>query len=244
MDLLIVALPESGLAATAAELSEHWGVRVAWAELDLTASESAETLLGMAQHERMSLSVLINNAGVGCSGRFDEATLAANEACILLNDLALVRVTHVLLPALKTQSRAFILNVASLAAFFPMPYKAVYAPSKTFVLNFSLALREEMRDTPVSVSVLCPNGLRTNVAARELIDDGGLLTRLTCMEATGVARYALDRMLAGTDVIIPGRINRVIAAVGRIVPRPIIFAVVSAFWGRRYAPRSARFECR
>ena len=79
-----------------------------------------------------------------------------------------------------------------MAAIFPMPFLPVYAPSKTFILNFSLALCEELGDTPVRVSVLCPNGIRTNPGCRASIEAGGLIARLTCMDPRPVASYAIQ----------------------------------------------------
>jgi len=176
--------------------------------------------------------MLINNAGVGYNSRFEDSTLRENESCILLNNLALVKLTRLAMPELKRHGQAFVLNVASLAAFFPMPFMPVYAPSKSFILNFSLALREEMRDSTISVSVLCPNGIRTNPACRKKIAGHGLAARLTCMDAEQVAFCAIRHMLEGKGVIVPGFLNRALATASRFAPRSAVSAVVSAFWGK------------
>jgi len=154
MNLALVALPDSGLPRVAREVTERYGVQVAYVEMDLTAPGSPEALHRWIRDRQLPISVLINNAGVGYNRRFEDSTLRENESCILLNNLALVKITRLLLPELKRHPRAFVLNVASLAAFFPIPFMPVYAPSKAFIVNFSLALREEMRDTPVSVSAM------------------------------------------------------------------------------------------
>ena len=99
-------------------------------------------------------------------------------------------------------------------------------------MGFSLALRQEMRDTPVSVSVLCPNGLRTRPDCRAKIEQHGAIGRLFCMDAAPAAEYALRRTLAGEAIIVPGLLNRGLAALSRLVPRTTILAVVSAFWGK------------
>jgi uncharacterized protein len=127
------------------------------------------------------------------------------------------------------------LNVSSMAAFFPMPFVPVYAPSKAFILNFSLALRQEMLGSPVHVSVLCPNGIRTNPATRRRIAAHGLISRLTCMDADPVAAYALRQTLAGRAIIVPGSLNKAIRIVGQYAPRRTILAVVSAMWGKTAA---------
>jgi short-subunit dehydrogenase len=150
----------------------------------------------------------------------------------LLNNLATVKLTHLLLPELRKRERAYVLNVSSLAAFFPMPFMPVYAPTKAFILGFSLALRQEMRDSPVSVSVLCPNGLRTRADCRNKIEQHGAIGQLFCMDAAPAAEYALRRTLSGAAIIVPGLLNRALAALSRLVPRTAILALVSAFWGK------------
>jgi short-subunit dehydrogenase len=113
-----------------------------------------------------------------------------------------------------------------------MPYMPVYAPSKAFVLQFSLALREELRGTPVRVSVLCPNGIRTNAECRAKIEASGPLAQATCMDPDQVAREALEGALADRAMIVPGRMNRVIVLAGRYTPRALVQGVVSRIWGR------------
>jgi short-subunit dehydrogenase len=232
MDLVLVALPSSDLGLVAQEIGRRHGVRAACYLTDLTAPGSPEALAQWLAEKGFAISALINNAGVGYNGRFADSTLRENEECILLNNLATVKLTHLLLPELQRHPRAFLLNVASLAAFFPMPFMPVYAPSKAFLVNFSLALREELRGTPVRVSVLCPNGIRTNASCRERIKAGGVAARLTCMDAGPVAARAVRGMLAGRPVIVPGALNQALAAVSKVVPLVTIAAVVSAFWGR------------
>jgi len=231
-DLILVSLPGQGLARTAHDLTWRYDVRTQSYEIDLTAEGSPEALVQWIHNRGFPVSVLINNAGVGYNSRFDDSTLRENEACILLNNLVTVKITHLLLPELKRHDTAHILNVSSLAAFFPMPFMPVYAPSKTFILNFSLALRQEMRGSPVRVSALCPNGIRTNAACRAQIADSGLAGRLTCKDPEEVARVAVKQMLQGHDVIVPGLLNKMLAAVGTTVPRTLITRVITQFWGK------------
>ena len=238
MDLALVALPGSGLEEVAGAIARRWGVRVEALALDLTAPEGPEAACRWLAETGLEVSALINNAGTGYNRRFEDSSLRENEACILLNNLALVKMTRLLLPQLKRSPRAYALNVASLAAFFPMPYMPVYGPSKAFILSFSLGLRQELRGSGVSVSVLCPNGIRTNAQTCAQIAAGGLAARLTCLDAEDVARNAVAQMLRGADVIVPGALNRVICAMSRFVPRAAVYAVVGAFWGRTARPAS------
>jgi len=133
-----------------------------------------------------------------------------------------------------------VLNVASLAAFFPMPWLPVYSSSKSFVLAFSLALREELRGTGVSVSVVCPNGIRTNRKVRDLIAKQGLAGRLTCQYPEQVARAALQGLEAGRAVIVPGAVNRFIKAASGLVPRSIAMGVITRRWNTQEQQSRAR----
>jgi short-subunit dehydrogenase len=232
MDLALVALPDSDLPELAQGLELVYGVRTAHLETDLTEPGSPEALVRWIRTQGLRVSMLVNNAGVGYNSRFEDSTLGENESCILLNNLALVKITRLLLPDLMRHPRAYVLNVASLAAFFPMPFMPVYGPSKTFILNFSLSLREEMAGTPVSVSVLCPNGIRTNGEAREKIEAHGWIGNMVSMDADQVVARALKGLHAGRAVIIPGAINQTLAWLGKHTPRWIVCPVVSAFYGK------------
>lgn len=240
MDLVLVALPNSGLPRVAQGIALLYRVQADFIEMDLTEPGNPEALTRWIVNRALEVSLLINNAGVGYNSRFEDSTLTENEACILLNNLALVKITRLLLPELKRRPEAFILNVASMAAFFPMPFMPVYGPSKTFILNFSLALREEMKDTSVSVSVLCPNGIRTNGECRRKIEDHGLIGELVSMDPEQVATCALKGTLAKRAVIVPGVLNQVISLLGRHAPRSIVCPVVSAFYGKTARQRVSR----
>lgn len=239
LNIVLVALPGQGLEQTAREISERYRVRTNFYETDLTAPGGPEALAQWIGDTGYDVSVLINNAGVGYNRRFEDSTLRENEVCILLNNLALVKLTRLMLPQLRRHPQAHVLNVASMAAFFPMPFMPVYAPSKAFILNFSLALRAELSGSPVSVSVLCPNGIRTNQDAIAKIEQGGLAARLTCMDPDQVAAIAIRGMLARKAVIVPGWLNQCVVAASRFVPRAAIYGVISLFWGRTARPASA-----
>jgi len=215
-------------------------VRVEVVETDLTADGSVEALARMVEERGLGVDMLINNAGVGFGGRFSESSPDQNETTIKLNMLALVHLTRLLLPELRRQPQAYVLNVASLAAFFPMPSMPVYSSSKSFVLTFSIVLREELRRTPVRVSVLCPNGIRTNRCVREMIERQGLAGRLTCMYPDEVARAGIAGLLRGKAVIVPRATNRAIRALSSLVPRGLSMAVISRRWAPASTPKVDR----
>jgi uncharacterized protein len=240
-NLVLAALPDTGLAEVARWIARVHGVRVLPLEVDLTADDGPARLARFVEESGLAVDTLINNAGVGYNGRFGDSQPSHNETTIRLNMLAVVAITRLLLPGLRGREHARVLNVASLAAYFPMPWLPVYSSSKSFVLAFSLALREELRGTGVSVSVVCPNGIRTNRLARDLIARQGLAGRLTCQYPEQVARAALQGLEAGRAVIVPGAVNRFIKAASGLVPRSIAMGVIARRWktqdARPEAPR-------
>jgi hypothetical protein len=156
-------------------------------------------------------------------------SLEYHEATIELNTLSPVRLIRLLLPDLQSR-KASILNVASLGAFFPMPTMPIYAATKSFVLNFSLALREELCGA-VRVSVLCPNAIRTTSDVNQYIDKLGFLARCACFSPESIARSALDGVARNKAIIVPGALNRAIAFVAQIVPRAVINRTIRHYWG-------------
>jgi len=218
MNLILVALPDTGLAEAASTLGQRYGIDVRCREIDLTEPDSPDALHRWIGEQRLAVNMLINNAGIGAHGPFSESALERNRAMIALNISALVQLTQLFLPELKRHPQAYILNVASLAAFYAMPCKPVYAPTKAFVLNFSLALRAELAGTTVTVSALCPGGIISNEECRKLIAAQGFIGRISCHHPEEVARYALEQMLRNRAVIIPGLINKVARIMGVFVP--------------------------
>ncbi len=235
-NLVLAALPDTGLPEVARWIARVHGVRVLPLEVDLTADDGPARLARFVQQSGLAVDALVNNAGVGFNGRFGDSQPAHNETTIRLNMLAVVALTRALLPELRRRERALVLNVASLAAFFPMPWLPVYSSSKSFVLAFSLALREELRGTGVSVSVVCPNGIRTNRQVRDLIARQGLAGRLTCQYPEQVARAALQGLEGGRAVIVPGAVNRFLRFASGMLPRSIAMGVISRRWNTQ-APR-------
>ena len=226
MNLILVALPETGLPIVAEYLSSKYDVEAIYREVDLTDPESASELHAWVRNRGLPVSMLVNNAGIGYPGLFEDSELRRNEKVIDLNVTALVRLTHRFLPELKKHSPSYILNVASLAAFYAMPYKPIYAPTKSFVLSFTLTLRSELSETPIRVSALCPGGILSNRMVREMIASQGFWGRISSLDPDTVARRAVRGLFMGRGVIIPGWPNRLFLILGKLVPRFLMQQVV------------------
>lgn len=229
MRLFLVALPGSGLPEMAERMRSERGTEVRWLEGDLTDPETLERLNERVSSEGIELGLLINNAGIGTVGHFMDHSLEYHEATIELNTLALVRLIRIFLPRLRA-SKASILNVASLGAFFPMPTMSIYSATKSFVLRFSLALREELGGE-VGVSVVCPNAIRTTGEVNRYIDSLGFLARSACFTPECIARTALEGVARDQAVIVPGAVNRAVAFLSRIAPSGLINRTIRHYWG-------------
>ncbi len=230
MDLFLIALPGSGLSQVAGALADEYKVKADWLEIDLTEDDAPDKVLAALERRRFETELLVNNAGIGSIGLFGDSELSGHEAVIRLNTLALVRLTHRLIPGLKRREAARILNVASLGAFFPMISLPVYSATKSFVLTFSLALRDELRPT-VGVSALCPNTIRNDKATNEYVDKLPFFCRWACLLPSRIAKAGIDGALRGKAIIVPGLLNKVLRVIGPFVPRSLVAWVVRILWG-------------
>jgi uncharacterized protein len=230
MDLFLVALPGSGLPQAAQSIAGERKVAVDWLEIDLTGAGAVDRLLAALERSRFETDLLVNNAGIGSIGLFGESPLSGHEAVIRLNVLALVHLTHRLIPALKSRKAAYILNVASLGAFFPMISHPVYSATKSFIVMLSLALREELGQSVV-VSTLCPNTIRTDRATNDYVDRLPFICRCACLYPADVARAGMDGLMRGRAIIVPGLINKLVRAASPLVPRSLVTGVIRRLWG-------------
>jgi short-subunit dehydrogenase len=231
MDLVLAALPGTGLPEVARILEMAYRVDIEVVEMDLTDPASTDRLMERIRARGIRVDTLINNAGVGFTNRFTESVARQNETTVQLNVANMVRLTQALLPELMDRRQGWILNVASMGAFFPMPSMPVYSSTKGFVITLSRLLRAELRGTDVSVSVLCPNGIKTNRGTRELIARQGWAGKVTCKFPEEIARAGFKGMLRGKALIVPGALNRALVWMSPMVPRGLYMRVISRRWG-------------
>ena len=219
MNLLLVALPGPKLDQTAEQIRSAYRVKVDTLGIDLTLPDSPARVYEWCWDHGYAVDILMNNAGMAGSAIFEESPVAYSEERILLNVRALVILSRLFLPLLRQNKKAYILNTGSFSAYQPLPYKSVYAASKSFVHLFSLALNEELKDTPISVTVVNPNGVRTNAAAHDRVNTHGKLVQKTLiLDADRIARISVEGMLKGKKVIVPGFWNRCMLQVTRLLP--------------------------
>ena len=161
-NVLLVARSEDKLVTLCNELGRLNSIRAQHVAMDLSNPESPARLFEEAQRRGLVIETLINNAGFGAMGDFAHLDLARQMNMIDLNIKALVDLTFRFLAPMRESKHGSIINVASTAGFQPVPFMAVYAASKAFVLSFSEALWEENRPYGIKVMALCPGVTETN----------------------------------------------------------------------------------
>ncbi|HEY8399373.1 MAG TPA: SDR family NAD(P)-dependent oxidoreductase [Flavihumibacter sp.] len=225
-NLLLADLPGSYARTLCAPLRQQFGVDAQVVELDLTEMESVKETIDTLT-EKYEINFLINNAGLGGTASIVDSPASLLDKIIQLNVRSSTLLTHMLLPHLLQQKQSFILNVSSMAAFTPIAYKTVYPASKAFISSFSHGLRQELDNSPVSVSVLYPGPLMTNFDTSLRIMRMGHWGQWGLMSTKDVASLAIRKTLRKKAVIIPGFFNRFCRALMRLIPLNLRLHLVS-----------------
>ncbi len=221
---VLVARSEDKLAELAELLEREHGTEAAVLPTDLTESNAAKTLVDRLGDRDIRVDWLVNNAGFGYAGPFEDNDFDKEVALLQVNVVALMALCRLLGARMVDRGSGRILNVASTAAFVPGPLMANYYASKAYVVSLSLALREEWAPRGVAVSVLCPGPTQTRFFAAA----GAEKTPIAKGAGGGmrspedVADTAYRGMTAGKAIIIPGMGNRFGAFATRLVSRPFL----------------------
>lgn len=217
-NVLLVALEGPELHTAAQEIAGKHGVEVHILGIDLTTPDAPQEVFTWTQEKGYVVDMLINNAGFGRGGYLELTPLGVYKTMLRLNNQVMFELTYHFLPQLKAQEKAYILNTSSMEGLMPMPLKTAYTATKHFVAAFSLALREEIAHTGVQVSTLCPGPVLTNEAGLKRIQSGGWGAKLLLMYPQQVAPIAIDGLLKGKRIIIPGIMNKVMIGISNALP--------------------------
>ena len=207
LNLILVARSADELSSAQREIEEKYKVKVEIIAGDLSVAGEVDRVINVIMEKNIPLSVLVNNAGYGLWGFFEKLDYESQQAMMNVNITALVKLTYKCLPILKKQSKSYILNVASTAAYQAVPALSVYAASKAFVLTFTRGLRFELKKSNVSVSCLSPGPTDTNFTNRAGMQAMQAVADKFNMKTADVAKIAVKGMFAGKAEIIPGFIN-------------------------------------
>lgn len=233
MNVILVARSGDRLRAIAGEAAAARGIQAEAIVADLADPASAEMVRLEVERRGLKVDLLVNNAGFATHGRFEEISASRDRDQIAVNVVAMVGLAHAFLPAMLERGEGGIINIASTAAFQPIPFMAVYAASKAFVVSFSIALAAECRGRNIRVLALCPGPTETNFFEASQAQQAavGRLRRAEQVVATGLK--AFDR---GRDLAVDGFGNALAGFMARKLP-PTFTAKMA---GRVTRPRAAR----
>jgi short-subunit dehydrogenase len=230
--LILVARRLDALKEVQAEIERVNRVEVSVIAADLSVADADLELARRVAALNWPVDVLVNNAGFATYGAFDQTVdVALAQEEIRLNCASVIGLTAAFLPAMQSRGDGVIVNVASTAAFQPLPYMAVYGATKAFVLSFTEALWGENQSTGVRVLALCPGATQTGFFDRVGADEASVGTRQTPATVVAVAFAAIDR---GRPSVISGRLNALMANAGRLATRPVMIRTTR----RAMRPRS------
>ena len=225
-DLILTARRRDRLDALADRLREAHGVHVEVIDMDLGEPDAAEQLFQKTEGAGRRVDVLVNNAGFGIHESFTDIAWERTQSQLQLNILSLTQLTHRFVRAMLARDRGWVLNVASIGAYMPVPSYAAYAASKAYVRNFSEALAHELRRTSVRVTCLCPGATATEFMAVAGHDvPAGL--RFALMSPDRCARIGLRALFAGRRNVVAGWSNGIAMWFMRFLPRWAIVRIAA-----------------
>lgn len=227
-NLFLVARSEHLLKALAQELEGK--VKVKYLAVDLFSPDAALKIFDFAAQENVSINMLINNAGMGFYGVFHETEMQNHLRVMQLNMDACVRIAHEFLQKSDTKEQRYLLNVASTAAYQPVPNMTVYAATKAFMLFFSRGLRHELRKQKVNVTALCPGGTESEFFGPAQMEEVVKKNAQFMMKAEEVAKLGIDGLLKNKSVVIPGFTNKAGAVSAKLLPHDIVVPVAAKFF--------------
>jgi short-subunit dehydrogenase len=221
-NLVIVARDETVLEAKAAELKQH-GIRVITVAKDLFDPEQAFALYAELQTQHIRIDVLVNNAGQGVYGEFEDTDIDRELDIINLNISSLVVLSKLFLKEMTARNAGKILNTASIASKTPGPWQAVYHGTKAFVLSFTEAIREELRDTNITVTALMPGVTDTDFFNKaDMLDSKAVQDKDAMSDPADVARDGYEALMAGKDKVISGFKNKIQVGMGNLTPDSLV----------------------
>jgi short-subunit dehydrogenase len=235
VDVVAVARDRGRLEALAKEVAEHpksGGAKVEVLVADLADAEQLAQVEARVADAERPVDLLINNAGFGTYGDFPDLPIEGEEREILVNVVALVRLTHAALRVMRERGQGTILNVSSIAGLQATPGNATYGATKAYVTSFSEAVHEEAKRFGVDVTAVLPGYTRTEFQTRAGADQRAI-PAAAWQSAEDCAAQALDAAAAGKPYFIPGLQNRILAAIAAPFPRGIKRRVAARVVSRR-----------
>ncbi|TSD64045.1 SDR family NAD(P)-dependent oxidoreductase [Inquilinus sp. KBS0705] len=228
INLVLVALPHSGLPHLASYIRKNFAVRIDALELDLTDTDSYPAIFTHLQAKNLKAHMLINNAGLGNWDWFNQKGIGFYKKQIELNVLTPVLLTRLFLEQADETVTTYLLNVGSLGGLFVVPKKQVYGATKCFIRYFTKCLQLELAGSNIKISLLSPGGINTKPELLVMNNTLTGISRATIFEAEDVAKIAIDGLLKGKKEIIPGMINKLMVLLNSILPTFVKYNIIKS----------------
>ncbi len=226
----LVARRRERLDALAKELKEEHGVRADVSVCDLSSAAARGRMIGAVKRRGLDVDILVNNAGFGSGGLFHELDPEAELSMVRTNVEAVLHLCTEFVPRMVERGHGAVLNVASVAAFQPVPRQATYAATKAFVLSFTDGLTADLHGTGVTATSLCPGPVPTEFGDVADIDENLLNLPGVSVSPDDIAKAGIDGMDGGKRVVIPGPAAWATAILGRFAPRWITLETMRRFY--------------
>jgi len=220
-DLVVTARREERLRELAEAVEADHGVSATVLPQDLAEPDAADRLYEAVRDAGIDIDVLVNNAGVPLYGPFAEVDRETERDMLRVNVTTPTELTRLFLPAMVDRGRGGVLNTASLTAFYPVPRKAVYGATKSYLLSFSRAIAHEVEDDGVTVTALCPGVVETEYAERGNVEESGTMSGVT-NDPRSVAEAGWDGFRDGERIVLPSAIATYAAQLTRVLPRKTV----------------------
>ena len=217
-NLLMVARNEAALQKEANRLELEHGVRTEYFAVDLSDTDAPQRIFDWTRELGVTVQFLCNNAGIGMDGKFHEREAEQIDKVLSVNVRAVTLLTRAFMDDVRSASPGYILNVASMARYYPMPYKAVYASTKAFVYHFTRSLAVELEEVDVYPSVMCAGPVPTTNELKERIKKSSWFGRTVALEPGVVGEATVRDALRGKEVILPGFVTKLGLLVLHLAP--------------------------
>jgi short-subunit dehydrogenase len=220
--LLLIARSEAELKSLSDDLQIKYGINAPFLSIDLSTNGASQKVTDWIKINNYPVGFLVNNAGYGVWGDFSKSSLTDQLDMMQLNMNVVVELSHLLVPLLSQEKQAYILNIASTAAYQAVPTLAVYSATKAFVLSFTRALRFELAQTSISVTCFSPGPVDTDFASRAGINPLNKMAEKFNMRPDEVAKIAVKAMFNKKSEVIPGFTNIISVYANRVLPKAFI----------------------
>jgi len=228
-DLVLVSRDQVQLDKVGSELQNQLGILWLAIAMDLSAPSQVEALMKTLDKKSITPELIVNNAGYGVAGRAEEIDVEQQLGSISLNVSVLTEISLKYLPRLLSGNRGGIINIGSVAGFFPGPYFSVYYATKAYVQSFTYALANELKSSNVRICVVCPGPTLTGFQKRAGMDRSGVARSGAAMTAAEVAKIGYAGYKKGRIVVVTGKLNRILVLVSRLVPASLFVRAISKF---------------